>query len=605
MAILVGIDVGNSTTEVTIATVFQGCISFLSDDIVPTTGMKGTIQNKEGIKKALLNALKKAGHGLEDVETIYMNDATPVVGDIAMDTIAETIITDSAMIGHNPSTPGGKGIGTGKTVLIESIKNCVAAEKAIVIVNEQYSFKNAADLINKGLESNIDIQGVIVQKNDGVLIANRLKCVIPIVDEVSEIGKIPLNMHAVVEVAELGRTISQLCNPYSLAALFGLDASETKNIAPVAVSLTGNRSAVVIKTPKGTIKEHHIPVGKLIFKTSMYSREVDIACGADKIMSVLNTVGDIDDVEGEYGTAIGGMVSGIKETLSEISKQPSIAIKVQDIFAVDSIVPQRIKGGLAGEVCLSKAVGIAAMVWTDSLLIEKLVCSLKEDLDIETKIGGIEVHMAVLGTLTTPGVEKPAVILDLGAGSIDAGYINREGIVLSAHLAGAGELVTRLIDAELGLNNRDLAEEIKRHPAAKVESLFHIVLEDGSVKFFEQPLDLSLFGRVVLLKENGEIIPIHKNISLTKLVATRREAKRKVMVNNAVRALKKILPDHDLRMTDNLILIGGCALDFEIPGLMAEFFLNNYGIVTGTGNIKGSAGPRGAVATGLILANAI
>lgn len=33
-----------------------------------------------------------------------------------METITETIITESTMIGHNPKTPGGVGLGVGLTI---------------------------------------------------------------------------------------------------------------------------------------------------------------------------------------------------------------------------------------------------------------------------------------------------------------------------------------------------------------------------------------------------------------------------------------------------------------------------------------------------------
>lgn len=33
-----------------------------------------------------------------------------------METITETIITESTMIGHNPKTPGGLGLGVGTTL---------------------------------------------------------------------------------------------------------------------------------------------------------------------------------------------------------------------------------------------------------------------------------------------------------------------------------------------------------------------------------------------------------------------------------------------------------------------------------------------------------
>ena len=38
-----------------------------------------------------------------------------------METISETIITDSAMIGHNPDTPGGFGVAFGETIKLETL----------------------------------------------------------------------------------------------------------------------------------------------------------------------------------------------------------------------------------------------------------------------------------------------------------------------------------------------------------------------------------------------------------------------------------------------------------------------------------------------------
>lgn len=80
----------------------------------------------------------------------------------------------------------------------------------------------------------------------------------------------------------------------------------------------------------------------------------------------------------------------------------------------------------------------------------------------------------------------------------------------------------------------------------------------------------------------------------------RREAKRKVFVRNALRALQKIAPDHDLRKIPNVVLVGGSAEDFEIPEMLMDA-LSEYRIVCGRGNIRGTEGPRNAVATGLLL----
>ena len=117
MALIAGIDIGNATTEVALAETSAGAApAFLASSIVPTTGIKGTPQNTQGIFQSLSLALDKAQRQLEDLDLIRINQAAPVIGDVAMETISETIITESTMIGHNPTTPGGLGIGVGTTI---------------------------------------------------------------------------------------------------------------------------------------------------------------------------------------------------------------------------------------------------------------------------------------------------------------------------------------------------------------------------------------------------------------------------------------------------------------------------------------------------------
>ena len=110
MSIIAGVDIGNSTTEVCLARVEAASpLRFLSSSIVKTTGIKGTLANVPGVVLALEEALKKAGLQKHELSEVRINEATPVIGDLAMETITETIITESTMIGHNPSTPGESG----------------------------------------------------------------------------------------------------------------------------------------------------------------------------------------------------------------------------------------------------------------------------------------------------------------------------------------------------------------------------------------------------------------------------------------------------------------------------------------------------------------
>ena len=259
--IIAGIDIGNASTETALARYVDGKPEFLCSGIVDTTGMKGTRQNIHGVFASLKQALEKAGLTVENVDLIRINEAAPVIGDVAMETITETIITESTMIGHNPSTPGGLGIGVGVTVDIREVSNCDKGESVIVVIPREVDFEDSSRIINHAVNNGIFINGAIVQRDDGVLINNRLVKKIPIVDEVSLIEKVPRNMRAAIEVAAPGSVVEQLSNPYGIATVFDLTSDETKQVVPVSRALIGNRSAVVIKTPAGDVKERKIPAG--------------------------------------------------------------------------------------------------------------------------------------------------------------------------------------------------------------------------------------------------------------------------------------------------------------------------------------------------------
>lgn len=600
MAIVAGVDIGNSTTEVCLAAMDTRAVTnFYASSIVKTTGIKGTLANIPGIVIALEDALKKAGMTVADLSEIRLNEATPVIGDLAMETITETIITESTMIGHNPSTPGGVGLGVGQTVSFSQLGSVTPGEKVICVIPENIDFEDAARILNQAIGKGIDLQGVIVRQDDAVLISNRLQKIIPVVDEVTLIERVPLGMLAAVEVAEPGQTIKTLSNPYGIATVFELSADDTKMVVPIARALIGNRSAVVVRTPQGDVKARTIPAGFITIFGAKGKADIDVEAGANKIMETVERVQPVLDVQGEAGTHVSGMLERVRQVMSELTKQQLNDMKIQDVLAVDTFVPQKVQGGLAGEFALENAVALAAMVKTSRLPMEQIADQLRNELGVKVVIAGVEANMAIQGALTTPGTDKPLAILDMGGGSTDAAIITRDEKILSIHLAGAGDMVTMLINSELGLNDFDLAEDIKKYPLAKVESLFHIRLEDGTVRFYEQHLPPQVFSRVVILKD-GDMIPIPSSHPLDKIRHVRREAKKRVFVTNALRSLSRVAPTGNIRHIEFVVLVGGSAMDFEVGDMVTDA-LAEYSIVCGRGNIRGSEGPRNAVATGLVL----
>ncbi|MBI5027749.1 MAG: diol dehydratase reactivase subunit alpha, partial [Actinobacteria bacterium] len=432
-----------------------------------------------GVFHALTMALDAASRKLSDLDLIRINEAAPVIGDVAMETISETIITESTMIGHNPTTPGGLGIGVGTTIPLAELEHAPAGTPYIVVADRGYSFEEVASRINAAA-GRVDVTGAILQRDDGVLVHNRLLHKIPIVDEVGLIEKVPLNMLAAIEVSEVGRIIETLANPYGIATLFGLDSDETASVVPMARSLVGNRSALVIKTPKGDVTERRIPAGSLTF----------------------------------------------------------------------------IGGGLAGEFSLEAAVGIAAMVKADRLQMQRIAHDMTAQFGIQVEVGGVEADMAVRGALTTPGSSVPIAILDMGAGSTDASVLRGDGIARSIHLAGAGNMVTLLIQSELGLESSEDAENVKRYPLARVETLFNIRHEDGTVQFFDTPLPPHVFARTVVLHPEG-MIPLQITHPLEVIRQVRIRAKERVFVTNALRALAAVSPTSNVRDIAHVVLVGG------------------------------------------------
>lgn len=184
MEYIVGVDIGNSSTEVALGVRdAQGDFRFVASALTETTGIKGTKRNLFGIYKALNLLVDKAGIALTDLSMIRINEATPVIGDVAMETITETIITESTMIGHNPKTPGGLGLGVGITITFDELLTRSPSEPYIVVAPATLDFADIAGMINAASKAGYRIEAAILQRDDGVLVNNRLARPIPIVDE--------------------------------------------------------------------------------------------------------------------------------------------------------------------------------------------------------------------------------------------------------------------------------------------------------------------------------------------------------------------------------------------------------------------------------------
>ncbi|STT24761.1 glycerol dehydratase reactivation factor large subunit [Klebsiella pneumoniae] len=72
----------------------------------------------------------------------------------------------------------------------------------------------------------------ILKKDDGVLVNNRLRKTLPVVDEVTLLEQVPEGVMAAVEVAAPGQVVRILSNPYGIATFFGLSRKRPRPSSP-------------------------------------------------------------------------------------------------------------------------------------------------------------------------------------------------------------------------------------------------------------------------------------------------------------------------------------------------------------------------------------
>ena len=200
---------------------------------------------------------------------------------------------------------------------------------------------------------------------------------------------------------------------------------------------------------------------------------------------------------------------------------------------------------------------------------------------------------ARLGALTTPGGRGDAVVVDLGAGTIDV--IGLRGSVVAA---GAGELLTAAVAEMLGIP-RASADWVKRGPCVRVDGGQRFEGEDGRRGFLDVPAPASAAG-MLAVEGPGGWLPFDRQHGPGEWRAIRLRLKQAVLAANFRRAVRTLGQD-----PVQVLVVGGPAGDEELLGVLARSLPD--GVAVGRGDVGGTCpgGPLGhryAVALGLALA---
>jgi Diol dehydratase reactivase ATPase-like domain len=279
------------------------------------------------------------------------------------------------------------------------------------------------------------------------------------------------------------------------------------------------------------------------------------------------------------GRAFGtGQASGVAAGHSE----------VDDLFAVDLAAAAEAATARPGST------GRAVLVASLSRAGDEDAASVLGDLLGLPVYGPVsEPAAARLGALTTPGARDDAVVVDLGAGTIDV-----IGPGSSVTAAGAGELLTAAVAEMLAIPHAS-ADWVKRGPSVRVDGGQRFEAEDGRRGFLDVPAPASAAG-MLAVEGPGGWLPFDRRHGPGEWRAIRLRLKQAVLAANFGRAVRTLGQD-----PAQVLVVGGPAGDEELLGVLARTLPD--GVAVGRGDVGGTCpgGPLGhryAVALGLALA---
>jgi diol dehydratase reactivase ATPase-like protein/cobalamin-dependent diol dehydratase reactivating factor len=558
VTVIAGVDVGNATTEAVL--VAGGKI--LGAGRVPTRGRKGSPGSLRGAAALVRRLERQLGLTVAEARIAPLR---------AVDTAVVTVPDTAGPTGRlrvlatGVPTPGGTGVCVGPPFLLgDAALGDVAPRDAevVAIVPAGLRYDEAAVRLRALLAAGTRIGAVLVASDEGVLVANRLPGGLPVIDQVDADAAATCRLLA-VEVRPPGHTLRVLADPVALGARLGLDPlddAEAGDTAALSRMLADQANAVVGLLPEAPgVPE--TPAEPWVLTAGEGRLTLRAACPR------------------LAGWPVGAVQAyGIGAVASE----------VDDLFAVDLAAAAEAATARPGST--SRAVLVASL-------------SRASDEDAASVLGdllGVPIHGPVsepaaarLGALTTPGGRDDAVVVDLGAGTIDVIGSGRSVVA-----AGAGELLTTAVAEMLGIP-RASADWVKRGPCVRVDGGQRFEGEDGRRGFLDVPAPASAAG-MLAVEGPGGWLPFDRHHGPGEWRAIRLRLKQAVLAANFRRAVRTLGQD-----PAQVLVVGGPAGDEELLGVLARSLPD--GVAVGRGDVGGTCpgGPLGhryAVALGLALA---
>jgi Diol dehydratase reactivase ATPase-like domain/DD-reactivating factor swiveling domain len=554
--LIAGVDVGNATTEV----VLVGGGKVRACGRIPTRGRKGSPDSLRAAAALIRRLERECGEQVAEARIAPLS---------AVDTALVTVPQIAAEPGRlrvlaaGAATPGGTGACSGAPLTLPA-DACAAASASVpgrtpsglaglagaivALVPRDLGYEVAARHLRGLLETGTAVGAVLVAADEGVLIANRLPVTIPVIDQVDVAAAAACDLLA-VEVRPPGQPLTLLTDPLALSAALGAEASEA---TAVARTLAGSSNAVV---GRGSAADPGNGTDEPFVRTA--------ADGWQRLRAVT----------GQITSWPPGTVTGLGE--------PGRHTEIDDLYAVDlaAIADLVLARGAAGRPVLVSSLAAVPATTDPGEQLAGL-------LSVPVRCLATEPEAARAGALTTPGATPGALVIDVGAGTID---LIAPGISVTA--AGAGDLLTAAIAEVLGIP-RAAADWVKRGPCIRVDGQ-RFEAEDGTRGFLDAPAPAAATGMLAVTGPGG-LLPFGRRRSPGEWRSLRLAIKRVVLIQNFERAARPAG-----QRSAAVIITGGPAGDEELLGLLARTL--PAGVPFGRANAAGELGHRYAVAFGLTL----
>ena len=553
MTVVACLDVGNSTTEVLLATVDGGGVQVVGVGRAPTRRSKGSPESLAGAA-ALVRRLERQ----YDVRASRAVAAPlrPVVTSRASLPEHAPETGRLALVAAGSTTAGGRGFGAGPPVLVGEVP--ADGEPVVVVVPSGSGYERVAALLAPLVESG-RVAAVLVEDDEAVLLANRLPGDVPVVDEVDVEAVLGADRVA-VEVAEPGQPLRLLTDPLKLRTALLLSEPELADAARLAGLLFDAGNAVVTLGGR--------------------ARDADAACPG---WIEVAQRGQVPFLEGHELLRAGGVGDALAYGLPpDCARQEVDDLWAVDLAAVATAVQARVGAASHRPVTLAALRSAAPYADPSAALAELL------DVPVQTVVA--EARAAWTGAMSTPGAGAGSVVVDLGGGTVDT--VSATTDVVSA---GAGELLTEAVAALTGITSA-AAEWVKRGPAYRVEAPQVLLAEDGTRSFLDTPAPTDTVGRLVVPGPAG-LLPFSRTLAPGEWRALRVRLKVELVGGNIARGLRTLG-----EQPPSVVVVGGLAGDDEI--LAAVSGAMPPGTAVGRGDVAGGLGHRYAVAYGLALVDA-